>query len=245
MPREILVDSISPRMLWNCLQLGLTAEQTVEAVKAGHYVYRGDSAALARYLVLRSKELPYFAQYDYQLRAAMNPFHSNNLPDHKDLVSVSHEEAIEILGSQIDYETYFNARKQLSHSEILEVFSISSHIDFEGYARLRNQFKMTQEFVQNLVEEGVLLGPYCELIELLLNKPEFDKVMELFGNSLKQFIAAVKTHGLTPELLIARAQEPGGFDIFTYDNLRTRNRLSDEKAMQAMRDPELLAAVNS
>lgn len=245
MSRDILVDSISPRMLWNCLLLGLTADQTLDAVRAGHYVYRAENKALARYVFLRSKDLPYIAQYDDQLRITADPFYSKDLPDHEELVSVSHEEACEILSSHIDFRAYFCARKLLSHTEIFDAYKMGSHVDLAGYAKLRKKFKMTHEFVQELVEEGVQLGPYCELIELLLNKPEFDKAMELFGKSLKQFIIAVKTHGLTPELIIARAQEPGGFDIFVYNNLRSRIRLSDEETMQAMRDPELLAVINS
>lgn len=246
MPREFNISAIPQWLLWKCFELHLTAKEVEQAITTGRFFHREEARCLAKYLFLRSRNLTY-NEWDHDRIGEMISSTYKHLPDYKDMVELSHQEAIAVLSCEMQFSDYFTARKSgLTHSELVKAYTLhDGHLDLASYSKLRQKHKLSIQKVQEIMKSGVYLSDYCELLDLKLDDTIFTTVLELFGKNLGQYLLAHTTHKVELATLIARVQSKPSFDIYRYNRLRSHNRLSDEKALQVLSDPELLAAIRS
>lgn len=246
MPQELNINAIPQWLLWKCFELHLTADQVRQAAQRARYFHQEEAKNLAMYLFLRSKNLPYNEWEDKRLRE-LSGSHYIPLPDYEDMIELSHQEAIAVIHCEMKFEDYFTSRNSgLTHSELVKAYTLhdNGRLDLAGYSKLRKRHKLSIQKVQEIMKSGVQLSDYSDLLDLKLDTATQTLALELFGDYLGHYLRAHTTHKVELATLLARVQMPG-FDIYKYNRLRSNSSLSDEKAMQVLSDPELLAAIRN
>jgi hypothetical protein len=237
---DFYLSSMPSHLLARCIQLGLKEPEIEQAAKTSVFHRSDYMFSLGVYLLLQAKSLPAITEEEFiwlEDRVFSDAFRkSEDWPEYKDLAAVTSTEALELMQFHMARRAYFTACKLgAEHDELVSMVRVSRTVDLEAYAKLRIQKKLSVTEIHQLVETGVNLYYYLQLLEKKYQKERFESVMKLFSKDLFAFLLAVDDWNLSPEVVIERRKTPGGFDILKYNELRNSDGLDDKEAMQVLR----------
>lgn len=240
------LEKLPSYMLLRCIDMRITTAELTKAINAisGYSLHGSIQKKLGVFLLLTAKMFPELTevQYNRLLLATFNEKLPEGWPDFDELIAIGHSQARDLMSLKISKKEYLYARRLgLTHFEITNAARREKFVNIEGYAKLRKVYRINDDEIYTLIDRGINLYYYCELIKKAYHKSLYESVLEHFGTDLFAYLMVADDFGLEPEVIIERKTSAIGFNIAAYKELRNQG-LDDMAAWQKLCNSSLQAA---